>query len=112
MRKLVASAVAVTVLAVASWAAWAAYEDRAVSSAFERVVTGQDRAQAITHLGQPDHIEPSWSGFTAYANGPCAAPCRERVWWESRLMPRGFEAWSVDLDASGRVLHKAHWVSP
>ncbi|GAB2524575.1 hypothetical protein GCM10027188_29360 [Lysobacter humi (ex Lee et al. 2017)] len=112
MGKRIAGIVTIGVLAIAAWAAWAVREDRARASAFELVATGQDRAQALKHLGQPDHAEPNWPGFIAYANGPCAAPCRERLWWESRLMPQGFEAWSVELDPTGRVLHKAHWVSP
>ncbi len=112
MGKVVASAVAIGVIALGTWAAWATYEDHAQASAFKLVAAGQARAEVVARLGQPAHVEPNWAGFAAYADAACAAPCHERLWWESHLMPRGFEAWSVELDPTGRVLHKAHWVSP
>ncbi|MHA6908574.1 hypothetical protein ACQUJS_09100 [Ralstonia pseudosolanacearum] len=79
--------------------------------AFEEVNIGDTRAGVIRIFGQPSHIDRSGFFYDAYAASPCKAPCAERLWFENRLSI-GMEAWSVELDNGGRVVHKAYWISP
>lgn len=49
--------------------------------------------------------------FARYASQPCGGDCAERLWFENRLS-LDTEAWSVELDKSGRVIKKSRWISP
>jgi len=107
------TAIAAILLALfVAWLALGFYRNHVRATGFEQVAVGNTRALVVARLGAPDHVGPGWSKAVAYENSPCAGACRERLWWENALLPRGFEAWSVDLDRSGRVIHTEHWVSP
>jgi hypothetical protein len=64
----------------------------------------------MKRMGGPDVRETSQL-FVRYASVPCVAPCAQRLWWEHPIL-KGFEAWSVDINIEGNVIHKAHFVSP
>ncbi len=89
-----------------------AYIDSRRSKAFDAVQVGDTEGTVIgLFRAQPTVREQQGHLFRRYATRPCTAPCMQRLWYENRL---GFdtEAWSVELDSSGHVLKKAHWVSP
>lgn len=69
------------------------------------------RAQVIRALGQPDVVEHAGIPFTCYASSGCSGRCAQRWWYENRL-GLDTEAWSVELDASDRVLATSRWTSP
>jgi hypothetical protein len=79
--------------------------------AYEATSDGDPIELAIARFGEPTVREWSNTPFMRYANHPCEGTCVERLWWEHPVL-RGFEAWSVELDASGRVVEKAKWFSP
>lgn len=81
------------------------------SRAFDGIEMGDRRIVALDGLGKPDVAERPGVPFTRYASRPCQGPCVERLWFENKLS-LDTEAWSVDLDQNGRVIHKAYWASP
>jgi hypothetical protein len=82
------------------------------NKAFAAVSTGDTESTVIARFGrQPSVREPQGQLFARYAPHPCSAPCVQRLWFENRLA-FDIEAWSVELDQDGRVIRKAHWVSP
>jgi hypothetical protein len=82
------------------------------SKDFERVGVGNTEQQVVAALGTPSVLEKSsGASFSRYGAQACAAPCAERFWFENRLTLDS-EAWSVELDAGGKVIKKSHWVSP
>lgn len=88
----------------------------AVSHRYERgfatVVARASEQQLVQQMGPPALREPGdGAPFLRYADRPCMPPCRTRVWYENPWSLAG-EAWSFELDANGRVLSKARWVSP
>jgi hypothetical protein len=78
---------------------------------FNMVSQGDSEASALGVLDTPSRIETPATPFTRYASVGCQAPCSKRLWYENRL---AFDtmAWSIDLDASGKVIKKAKWNSP
>ncbi|HEY0198137.1 MAG TPA: hypothetical protein VGC19_06285 [Rhodanobacter sp.] len=82
------------------------------AKAFERVRLGDTEQQVIGTLGAPADREPS-SGprLIKYGVAACIAPCAQRLWYPNSISVAG-EAWSVELDASGHVVRKAHLTSP
>lgn len=81
------------------------------SRAFDSIKIGDSRKAVIDVLGTPDVRELPETLFTRYASKPCGGVCRERLWFENKLS-LGIEAWSVELDQDGHVIHKVHWHSP
>lgn len=82
------------------------------NKAFEAIKIGDTEANVIAQFGaSPSVREKPGSLFARYASQPCMGSCVERLWFENRLTFDA-EAWSVELDRSARVVHKAHWVSP
>jgi hypothetical protein len=79
--------------------------------AFETTADGDTLGQVLSRFGEPGVREQPGAPFLRYATAPCNGGCSVRLWWEHPVL-RGLEAWSVDLDRTGRVVHKAHWVSP
>ena len=78
---------------------------------FAGVPLGMSEQAVLNLMGQPDHRELPDNIYSRYASVRCQVPCHTRLWWESPLLP-GVEAWSIEFDATGKVVHKAHWVSP
>jgi hypothetical protein len=78
---------------------------------FARTPLGMSEAAVINLMGKPTHQERKNQTYTRYASNPCTDTCEIRLWWEAPLLP-GLEAWSVEFDASGKSIHKSHWVSP
>ncbi|PSD26392.1 hypothetical protein C7E18_14765 [Stenotrophomonas maltophilia] len=62
-------------------------------------------------MGQPDVVEHAGVPFTRYASRECSGLCAQRWWYENRL-GMDTEAWSVELDASDRVLTTSRLTSP
>jgi hypothetical protein len=82
------------------------------NKAFEGVQIGDTEANVIARFGaSPSVREKPGTLFSRYASQPCMGACVERLWFENRLA-FDTEAWSVELDRSARVVHRAHWVSP
>jgi len=89
------------------------YKSNKYKEAFASIVIGDSEASAIKFFGTPDVRNPAGQPFSAYANTGCKSPCVERLWWEAPFpIPRGFEAWAVDIDDAKRVVYKTHIVSP
>lgn len=81
------------------------------SRAFNSIEIGDSRKAVVDVLGTPDVRELPSKLFSRYASKPCGGACKERLWFENKLS-LGIEAWSVELDKNGRVIHKAYWHSP
>ena len=79
--------------------------------AFKSIKIGDSADTVLKHLGPPSVKERPEKLFSRFANTGCEAPCAER-WWFENTMGLDIEAWSVWLDADGKVLEKYHWVSP
>lgn len=80
-------------------------------AAFADTATGQGMTKVIARFGSPDVRDSKANPFLRYATGPCAVPCTDRLWWENPVF-KGIEAWSVEFSSDGKVVGKAHWVSP
>jgi len=80
--------------------------------AFEKISVGDSEQQVSEALGTPSIREKSavapFRRYTAYA---CKPPCADRFWYENR-MGMDLEAWSIEFDASGKVIKKSKWTSP
>jgi len=72
---------------------------------------GAGKAEVLQALGQPDVVEHAGAPFTRYASRGCSGRCAQRWWYENRL-GLDTEAWSVELDASDRVLTTSRLTSP
>jgi len=79
--------------------------------AFDATTDGDSLAQVMSRFGEPGVTERRGVLFERYAARPCSGECSVRLWWEHPIL-RGLEAWSIELDGTGRVIHKAHWVLP
>ena len=84
-------------------------------SRYERALAatsdGEKKNQVIARFGDPSVHEIHGKPFLLYASNPCESPCAERLWWEHPVL-KGFEAWSVEFNTQGNVIHTTHWVSP
>lgn len=79
---------------------------------FAAIEAGHTEQDVVLQLGVPSVREPAnGAPFLHYADRACTSPCHVRLWYENRMSLAG-EAWSFELDDSGRVLTKARWVSP
>jgi hypothetical protein len=82
------------------------------ASHFETVRIGNTKQQVFMAIGNPSVLEKRGGAYFArYGAKACDAPCAERFWYENR-MTLDAEAWSVEFDASGKVIRKSHWISP
>ena len=95
------------VLAVGGCAVLVARYERA----FEATTDGQPFSVVTDRFGEPTVRELPTERYLRYSGTGCQSPCAVRLWWEHPVL-RGIEAWSVEFDDGGRVVHKAHWVSP
>lgn len=89
-----------------------AYNGRRIQHNFDAVAVGAEESTLVGVMGKPDAVDTASSVNTEYAVRPCEAPCVRRLWYYNVLLPGGIEAWSFELDASGRVVGASHWVSP
>jgi hypothetical protein len=78
---------------------------------FEGLRIGDPEVRVVALMGEPTHVEVRGEGFPRFADRACQAPCERRLWYATRLN-LDIEAWSVELDGSGRVVDTVHWVSP
>ena|SRR5687768_805572 len=111
MKHLVSTAAAVVSIAVLVPIAGCTYVVSGYERAFERTSDGDSMLEVVSRFGAPSVRERQSTPFDRYVAKPCEAPCAERLWWEHPVL-RGIEAWCVEFDVSGRVVHKAHLVSP
>ena len=82
------------------------------TTAFDTIEVGDSEDDVVRVLGKPSVRERAEVPvFFRYASAGCVAPCNERLWYENRLGMVG-EAWSIELGADRRVIHKSHWMSP
>jgi hypothetical protein len=82
------------------------------AKAFEHVKVGDTESQVINVMGQPKDRETNGGPrLTKYGLAACTAPCAQRLWYPNGMSLAG-EAWTVELDASGHVVHTAHVTSP
>lgn len=87
-----------------------AYRVSQITEGFALAAKGESRNNATQELGTPGVVETPDQPFMVYASVPCTAPCAQRLWWEHPVL-RGVEAWSMEFDSNGRMLHKAYWLS-
>jgi len=107
IQRLILVLLAIAVIFVASCSLQARNRTQSLS----RISVGDSELSVLERLGQPSTRENSGQPYLLYADQGCISPCFTRLWWEWPLL-RGIEAWSVELDSSGKVLGTAHWVSP
>ncbi|ARZ74873.1 hypothetical protein CCR98_12035 [Stenotrophomonas sp. WZN-1] len=107
MRALMWGLAGLFVAYVAGCSAISAWHSRALAS----VPVGAGKAEVLRGLGQPDVVEDAGVPFTRYASSGCSGHCTQRWWYENRL-GLDTEAWSLELDASDRVLATSHLTSP
>lgn len=81
-----------------------------IERGFASVVPGNTAEQVMKRMGNPDVREASQL-FVRYTDVACVAPCAQRLWWEHPIL-KGVEAWSVEINIEGKVIHKARFVSP
>jgi hypothetical protein len=87
------------------------YVDWSRTHGFEATKMGDSETVVLERLGSPSRRMPAGHAFPRYADTGCSAPCATRLWYENRLF-LDIEAWSIDLDSTGHVTAKFHWVSP
>lgn len=92
---------------VAGCSAISAWHSHALAS----VPVGASRAEVLRALGCPDVVEHAGVPLARYASSGCSGRCAQRWWYENRL-GLDTEAWSIELDASDRVLATSRWTSP
>lgn len=107
MKAIIWFCITIPVLYVAA----CSYVSASKSNAYESVNIGDSEEDVVRILGNPSVRETSDAPFTRYSSKPCQGECRQRLWFENRLS-LNIEAWSIELDSSNRVIHKAHWHSP
>ena len=78
---------------------------------FAKVRPGGREPEVIAAMGEPADREVANSMGHDHGTVACIAPCAQRLWYLNNLGLAG-EAWFIDLDESGRVLHTAHLISP
>lgn len=79
--------------------------------AYAGLERGASRSDVLRSFGDPDEIQ-SCQGALFWDAEPLsvsASECVEEFRYQSRISP---EQWFVGFDASGRVVGKAHFVSP
>lgn len=79
--------------------------------AFLATSDGETIAMVVGRFGKPSLVEENSKPFLRYASKPCEQPCAKRLWWEHPIK-MDIEAWSVEFNSEGKVIHKAHWLSP
>jgi len=80
---------------------------------FDKTAVGDSESVVIERFGKPDVRESAGHKFLAYVDKPCESPCMERLWWEAPFpMPKGIEAWIVELNSTNHVVAKAHILFP
>src|SRR5688500_8059033 len=107
IQRLILVLLAIAVVLIASCSIQAYNRTQSLS----RISVGDSELSVLEQLGQPSAREIPGQPYLLYAVQGCLPPCATRLWWEWPLF-RGIEAWSVELDSSGKVLGTAHWVSP
>ncbi len=78
---------------------------------FDQVKIGDTEPQVIAVLGEPADRETPSHRIASYGSPECQAPCAQRLWYPNRMGLMG-EAWAIELDGEGKVVHTAHLTSP
>lgn len=78
---------------------------------FDQVKEGDTEQHVIRVMGEPADRETPSHRMVKYGAPECIAPCVQRLWYPNKLSLMG-EAWSVELDGEGKVVHTAHLTSP
>ena len=78
---------------------------------FDQVKEGDTEAQVIQVMGEPIDRETPSHRIASYGAPECKAPCAQRLWFPNKLSLAG-EAWAVELNGDGKVVHTAHLTSP
>ena len=102
----------IIVAVLLSYVATCTHIQKAYETAFDAVRIGDTANSVVKAFGSPTVRENPEKLFSRYADTKCQTPCAERLWFENRLVPAGFEAWSVSLGRDDKVIGKYHWVSP
>ncbi len=77
---------------------------------FDQLKTGDSETQVIAAMGEPVARETASKRLAKYGAPECQGGA-QRLWYPNKLSLAG-EAWAVELDGSGRVVHTAHVTSP
>lgn len=78
---------------------------------FDQVKTGDAEQQVIQVMGEPADRETPSHRMPSYGAPECTTPCAQRLWYPNRMGLTG-EAWAIELDGAGKVVHTAHITSP
>jgi hypothetical protein len=111
-RRLWSYSAAALLVIVAAYLTSCTVNKHRLETNFEAVTVGTTEADFLARMGPPHAADSSSTVNATFASRPCEAPCTRRVWYYNSLQPPGLEAWSFELDANGRVVRSAHWVSP
>jgi len=87
------------------------YKSRINSCLFDSIQIGDTIDAAFKKFGQPTFREKQNELFSRYATIPCENPCVERFWFENRFPLIVDEAWSLEVDKEGKIIHKSYWTS-
>lgn len=79
--------------------------------AFAQVKEGDTERKVIAVLGEPADRETPSHRIASYGSPECTSPCAQRLWYPNRMGLMG-EAWAIELDGEGKVVHTAHLTSP
>lgn len=102
----------IILLLIASYIAACSYISHDGRSAFKNVKIGDTEATVIRLFGYPSVRHKQGTSFSLYDSRLCEGSCVERLWFENRLAGPGIEAWTVELDSSGRVIDKGYYLFP
>ena len=111
MSKIIKHSIFVLLGFAAIFVASCSLQARSRTHSLTQVAVGDTKQSVLERLGQPTRTESPGQPYLVYATRGCVAPCFTRLWWEWPFF-RGVEAWSVELDSAGKVVHAVHWVSP
>ena len=77
---------------------------------FDSIKVGDTKESVISVLGNPTEIQMTKPASDQYASD-CQGECTERLRYYFSLC-LGLNEWHVDIDKNGKVIQKAHLVSP
>ena len=102
----------IILLLITSYIAACSYIHYDGKSAFKNVKIGDTEATVIRLFGSPSVRHKQGISYPLYASRPCEGNCVERLWFENKMAGPGIEAWTVELDSTGRVIDKGYYLFP
>lgn len=108
-EKLIAGSIAILAIAHVGHCS---YVSQTGQRNFKNVREGDSLDHVMLTMGEPSRIQAQGDDApNGYGKKDCNAPCVQRVWYLNRGSMVG-EAWSFDVDDSGKLMQTGYWVSP